>query len=208
MWQAAVVISQYLEQQSAAYLTGKTVLELGAGAGLPSLLAALQGAKLAVVTDYPDNNLIENLCFNVSGCFPDASSKQRIVARGYLWGSDTQPLLKLLPKSTEGIERSGFDTLILADLLFNHACHESLLKTIIQTLAKHVNASALVFFTPYRPWLLEKDMAFFDLVREDGQLYVEELGQWMMDEVMFKEDRGDEKLRRTVFGFRLRWSRM
>ena len=48
-------------------------------------------------------------------------------------------------------------------------------------------------------------MAFFDLVRERGDMMVEELGEWEMERVMFEEDRGDEKLRRTVFGWGIRW---
>jgi predicted nicotinamide N-methyase len=41
------------------------VLELGAGSGLPSLVAALNGATKIVVTDYPDADLIENLAYNI-----------------------------------------------------------------------------------------------------------------------------------------------
>jgi nicotinamide N-methyltransferase len=47
---------------------GKTVLELGAGAGLPSLVCALNGASQVVVTDYPDAELIENLRYNIDHC--------------------------------------------------------------------------------------------------------------------------------------------
>ena len=62
-----------------------------------------------------------------------------------------------------------------------------------------------MFFTPYRPWLLAKDLAFFDLAR-DGGLVVEKLCEEVMEEVMFEDDPGDEKVRRTVFGFEMRWS--
>ena len=46
----------------------KTVLELGAGAGLPSLVCALNGASQTVVTDYPDPELVENLQYNIDHC--------------------------------------------------------------------------------------------------------------------------------------------
>ena len=49
-------------------MQGKTVLELGAGGGLPSLVCALSGAAQVVVTDYPDADLIENLRYNVTHC--------------------------------------------------------------------------------------------------------------------------------------------
>lgn len=49
-------------------MKGQTVLELGAGAGLPSLVCAINGAKQVVLTDYPDADLVENLRYNVEHC--------------------------------------------------------------------------------------------------------------------------------------------
>lgn len=62
-----------------------------------------------------------------------------------------------------------------------------------------------MFFTPYRPWLFEKDMAFFELARESG-FDVEKIIEEKVEKVMFEEDRGNEELRRTVFGYRLTWA--
>lgn len=110
--------------------------------------------------------------------------------------------------------------LILADLLFNHSEHAKLIKTVQLTLKKASASRAYVFFTPYRPWLLEKDLAFFDLAREAG-FTVTKTFEKTMDKVMFEEDPGvsvrwsnlnldtndikDEQLRRTVFGYELSW---
>jgi nicotinamide N-methyltransferase len=98
----------------------------------------------------------------------------------------------------------GFEVLILADLLFNHSEHGKLVSTIETTLQKTEEAKALVFFTPYRPWLYEKDMAFFDLAMEKG-FVVEKVLEEKMERVMFESDPGDEELRRTVFGFVVKW---
>lgn len=98
----------------------------------------------------------------------------------------------------------GFDTLILADLLFNHSQHAALVSTVQATLARTADAKALVFFTPYTPWKYDKDMAFFDLAREGG-FVVSQVVKRVMDKVMFKDDRGDELLRRTVFGYEMSW---
>lgn len=114
--------------------------------------------------------------------------------QGYLWGAT-------LPQSLSG----GFDLLILADLMFNHSEHNKLLKTVINTMRRIPSSRALVFFTPYRPWLLENDMAFFELARQGG-FFVEKVLEKVMEKVMFEEDRGDELLRRTVFGYELRWN--
>lgn len=214
LWNAGRIISHYLER-NAFLLKDATVLELGAGAGLPSLVSSLLGAARVVVTDYPDPDLIQNLAWNIEHCLADASSspdasanlkeipKDVITPLGYCWGADTTPLLSPLA-SSPSIPSPKFDILILADLLFNHSEHAKLLSTIQLTLSHAPSAKALVFFTPYRPWLLEKDLAFFDLCRKGG-MSVEKVLEEKMEAVMFEEDRGDEELRRTVFGYIVRW---
>jgi len=187
------------------------------------------------VTDYPEPALIENLKLNVQEAQRMMAQHERkcdIVAQGYLWGADTKPLLEHLDHEvTVSPLRGGgnkFDLLILGDLLFNHSEHTKLLLSIRRTLARSADARAVVFFTPYRPWLLKEDLAFFELVQrvgspqedglpaavdlseqqqeeeariaEDGfgSLKVYKVLEHLMDDVMFKEDRGDERLRRTV----------
>jgi nicotinamide N-methyltransferase len=214
LWNAGRVISIYLESQS-SLIKAKTILELGAGAGLPSLVCALLGAEIVVVTDFPDPDLIENIRYNVEHCQESSTIYEPIdiekVARveGYLWGADPAILLThIAPTSTSRASPAqdppGFDILILADLLFNHSEHAKLISTVQQTLSRSPSSKAFVFFTPYRPWLLEKDLAFFGLAREAG-FRVEKVLEQIVEKVMFEEDRGDEKIRRTVFGYVLTW---
>lgn len=212
LWNAGRLISTYLERNPSLVID-KTVLELGAGAGLPSLVCAVLGAARVVVTDYPDPDLIANLQLNIdafrvpgAGCGggeEEEEEEKRIVAEGYCWGADPTPLISHLPSAEH--ERDGFDVLILADLLFNHSEHGKLVATLQATLSKKEGSKALVFFTPYRPWLYAKDMAFFDLVKETG-FTVEKILEEKMEKVMFENDPGDEELRRTVFGFEVRWA--
>ena len=49
LWNAGRLISTYLEKNP-SLIINKTVLELGAGAGLPSLVCGVLGAKKVVVT--------------------------------------------------------------------------------------------------------------------------------------------------------------
>ncbi|OAG08587.1 uncharacterized protein CC84DRAFT_1162506 [Paraphaeosphaeria sporulosa] len=197
LWNAGRTLSDYLEERAEYLIKGKSVLELGAGAGLPSIVCALSGANEVVVTDYPDAELVENLRYNVDHC--NALPEQvKFAAEGYLWGAPTDELTKNLSDS------SGFDVLILADLLFNHSEHAKLVKTVQLMLKKSPDSRAFVFFTPYRPWLLEKDLAFFDLARKSG-FVVNKTFEKVMDKVMFEKDPGDELLRRTVYGYELTW---
>ena len=185
MWQAGRTIANYLEENKSEVVHNKSVLELGAGAGLPSLICGINGARAVVVTDYPDSDLIENLALNVKGC-KSLPVMSKVHAAGYLWGADTAELQRLVPETEQ---EGGFDLLILADLLFNHSEHTKLLQSIQRTLKKAPEAQALVFFTPYRPWLLEKDLAFFSLAKKGG-FAVEKILEHVMEKVMFDEDPG------------------
>lgn len=136
--------------------------------------------------------------YNITHC-ASLPTPSNIVAEGYLWGAPVGDVIKHIPNGDE-----AFDVLILADLLFNHSEHAKLIKTVQLTLKKGPESRAYVFFTPYRPWLLEKDLAFFDLARKAG-FAVEKTFEKVMEKVMFEEDPGDELLRRTVYGYELSW---
>ena len=171
------------------------MLEFGAGAGLPSFVTAMLGARKVVITDYPDQDLLENLKYNISttqSLLP--SPKPSMAVEGYLWGASTSHLLSHV--SSQNSENTtftpvatGFDTLILADLIFNHTEHAKLLQTVQSTLRRSAEARALVFFSPHRPWLLHKDLAFFELAREGG-FEVQKMVERVMEKAMFEVDRG------------------
>ncbi|KAI4201461.1 MAG: hypothetical protein LQ350_003220 [Teloschistes chrysophthalmus] len=200
LWNGAQVVTDYLHDHAKDLVMGRNVLELGAGAGLPSLAAAIWGAEHVVLTDYPDEDLVDNMRINVNAAKDVLSHRFPIVVQGYVWGASAKSLLSDL-----GPESGGFDTLILADLLFNHSQHVALTSTIRATLKRSESAKALVFFTPYTPWKYDKDMAFFDLAKDAG-FRVTQVVKRVMDKLMFKDDRGDELLRRTVFGYELTWA--
>ncbi|RPB19089.1 hypothetical protein L211DRAFT_665711 [Terfezia boudieri ATCC MYA-4762] len=226
LWNSGRVLAHYLERHASSLVTGKDVLELGAGSGLPGIVCgAVGGARrvnpqVQVVTDYPSAALISNIQYNID--HTPLLDQHRVFARGYLWGRDPTPLLPEIieaeicdPPTTHHSQTTNptnintntnvFSLLILSDLLFNHSEHHSLINTILLTLSKSDPAAcAVVFFTPHRPWLYEKDMAFFELAREEG-LAVDKVLEEVLPEPMFEIDRGDRELRRRVFGYKLRW---
>ena len=61
------------------------MLELGAGAGLPGILAALQGAEMVILSDYPSSSLLANLRTNVDENVP-AHLHDRVIVEGHVWG--------------------------------------------------------------------------------------------------------------------------
>ncbi|KAJ0109985.1 nicotinamide n-methyltransferase [Diaporthe amygdali] len=215
LWNGSRVAAQYFEADPAGTVRDRTVLELGAGAGLPSLVAAALGARRVVMTDFPDADIIATMEKNIDVCsiIPAAggvavdkdgkalTKADVIVAKGFVWGFDPLPLLAELPAS-----HPKFDVLVLADLLFRHSEHGKLLDTIRDTMARDAGARAYVFFTSYRPWLAHKDMAFFDLARERG-FVVDKVLERKMERPLFEDDPGDEEVRKTCTGWVVRWPR-
>jgi hypothetical protein len=128
-------------------VAGCTTLELGAGAGLPSLSAALGGADAVVCTDYgteADDSLVAALRANAAAL---AAARDAATAAGaaawcdvqvapHVWGTDCAPLLALLPPAKQAAAAASdaaaprrFDRIFLADLLFNRQSHRQLLAT-------------------------------------------------------------------------------
>ena len=113
-----------------------TLVELGAGLALPSIVAAKTaqasrrwvhggtGPALVVATDYPDEQLLANIAHNAALNLPPQLMDARFRVRGHLWGSDVSPLLALTP------QRKGFDIVVLADLVYKSSLHAELLRSM------------------------------------------------------------------------------
>jgi len=183
-----------------------------------------------IITDYPDNDLITNIQYNAEHVTPQQTKDGTVVVQGYLWGSNTRPLLAHLnPAMSDASSGSSptqeaaqptqlFDTIILSDLLFNHSQHRSMLKTCKETL-KPGTGRVFVFFTHHRPWLADADNKFFEIAaapviehpegdessddeRDPGGFgfKVEKVLEEKMTP-MFLEDPGSEEVRATVHGY-------
>lgn len=152
-WNASRSFASFLDKTKLC--RDRTVLELGAGGALPSIIAVISGASKVVVTDYPDSPLIDNICHNVAENI-HISLRDRISVEGYIWGQDTKPLRDFLP-----LGQIGFDIIILSDLIFNHSQHDALLNTCEQSLSTDPSACVLAFYTHHRPHLAHRDMEFF-----------------------------------------------
>ncbi|KAI0725727.1 nicotinamide N-methyltransferase [Fomitopsis betulina] len=203
LWNASRSFATYLDNHPELY-RDRAVLELGAGGGLPGIVAANNGARTVVLTDYPDAALIDNLEINVNGSIPLAHGKrQSVQVKGYIWGHPVEPLLETVRREDTA---TGFDLVIMSDLIFNHSQHDALLKTCEETLTREKSLEQpqpclLVFYTHHRPHLAHRDMGFFSKAKERG---------WKCEEIvterfppMFPEDSGDEEVRAIVHGWHL-----
>lgn len=187
LWNAGIFTADYLDKHADTLVKGKKVLELGAAAGLPSIIASLNDASIVVCTDYPDPELINNIKENFSYLPQDKLAPHEVT--GYIWGNDYTEITK----SIEG----KFDTIILSDLVFNHTEHHKLLTTCKDLLDK--NGRCLVVFSPHRPHLLEDDLRFFETAKDYGfRTEKIDLVSW---KPMFEEDAETADIRARVYSF-------
>ncbi|ODV79930.1 uncharacterized protein CANTADRAFT_25722 [Suhomyces tanzawaensis NRRL Y-17324] len=191
LWNAGIFTADYLDKNAASLVQGKRILELGAAAALPSLIASLNGAKEVVSTDYPDPELIQNIEWNFDNLAKEAEVSPYSV-KGYIWGNDVGDLIS----STED-EDNKFDLIILSDVVFNHTEHDKLLKTCRDTLKK--DGKCLVVFSPHRPWLLEKDLEFFTRC-EEHEFKAEKI-DLVVWKPMFEEDEETAEIRARVYSY-------
>lgn len=197
LWNAGRISAEYLEQNAAQLVQGKDILELGAAAGVPSIVCAINGARTVVMTDYSDPDLVQNMKENAASAYAAGliPPNSHLHVAGYKWGAATDDLLSYLPggngseKANNHHDEQGFDVLIMADVVYSHREHGNLILTMHRTLKKSPEAVALVIFTPYQPWLLPKTEKFFPLAEENG-FTVRKLFEKTMDKVLFEEDPG------------------
>ncbi|KAG0148873.1 hypothetical protein CROQUDRAFT_669572 [Cronartium quercuum f. sp. fusiforme G11] len=121
----------------------KRILELGAGAGLASVAAALYGSCETIVSsDWPNGQILETLEKNLRSNVPHSSVWKVI---GHRWGHATDELL-FKPSGGGGPDQlARFDLILLADVLWIRDSHEDLLNTVIDTLSR--KSDAMVYLT-------------------------------------------------------------
>ena len=148
-----------------------------------------------ILTDYPDQALVDNLVFNIEQNI-ELARRGAVCVMGYIWGQPVDPLLRTLLPDTTDLDagpHTFFDLILLSDLIFNHSqvqrpvsshgttktdrlyariclfsCekHRALLTTCELAIAP--GGCVLVLYTHHRPHLAKRDMEFFDMARECG----------------------------------------
>jgi len=131
LWPASIVLAHWIAQESSrALLRGKRVLELGAGCGLPGLVAASYTSAASVaVTDYFEDTMA-NLKYNVS-----ANKAAGLIGRGGCKSCTVHQVDWANTALWEASEetRPSFDVVIGADLVY----HDDVIPIFLSTL-QHV----------------------------------------------------------------------
>lgn len=123
IWISALFLADHihlLNLDRYRFLPKIRILELGAGAGLPGILIAkTRGDVQVVLSDYPDQQLIDTLNQNVVANISDGS----VHVVPYDWSTgDIAPFHALSP--------GGFDVIIAADTLWNGDLHDAFLRSL------------------------------------------------------------------------------
>lgn len=121
LWPVAVLLGHYLASSAgAAVLADQTVVELGAGTGLPSLVAA-EFAKQIVVTDGNGDHVLDLLRRNVES--KSQASRCQLSVEQLVWG-DREHLKRVQDQAPQ------VDVVIAADVVQWPSVVEPLLHTV------------------------------------------------------------------------------
>ncbi|GAA5988218.1 hypothetical protein JCM10908_002117 [Rhodotorula pacifica] len=118
----------------------QTVVELGAGAGLPALMAARAGARRVVITDYDDPLIVANMRDNIALALRDLPDvRARVAAEGHSWGEEAS-LSRVLAANDD----SRFSLILLADTLWVSSAHDLLLSSLTRLFDRSASARIAV----------------------------------------------------------------
>uniref|UniRef100_A0A7S4Q5D6 Calmodulin-lysine N-methyltransferase n=1 Tax=Alexandrium monilatum TaxID=311494 RepID=A0A7S4Q5D6_9DINO len=127
VWRAALILCRYLEQEESVGggpVRGRSVLELGSGAGLVGLLCAHLGAAAVTLSD--QETVLPITRHNAELNRPSLATGAVVRVQEVHWGRDVR---RVLP-------RGSFDLIVGSDLTFFEHLHRQLLLTLLQIISE------------------------------------------------------------------------
>lgn len=204
IWASSLYLSDHLDQlglqshlQSASPGDPPRILELGASAGLPSIMIAkLYPEVLVTATDYPDTKLIQTLTENVLA----NGVKGRCKVFPFAWGTDPSPIF---------YQNRRFNIVIAADTLWNPDLHEIFIHSLRSTLKRDLSSRIyLVVGLHTGRYTIQ---SFLNRVSKSGFLIVsieekDRNGSTTRDWETFREKEDEKERRGWVIWIQLKWN--
>eukprot|EP01038_Epipyxis_sp_PR26KG_P015008 gene15008-20193_t len=174
IWQGSILLSEFLNQRSIVdiYIKGNSIIEFGSAAGLPSLTCHQNFAKLVCASDYPANEVINNLKLNIlnNKKINDISVMSTNDSRSdasdgiievipHIWGESVEELITV----NNG---NCYDVVIAAECLWNHNSHQVFLNSINSVLKPR--GYLFISYSHHIPGLENEDLNFFKLASQLG----------------------------------------
>jgi nicotinamide N-methyltransferase len=161
IWPGSFVLSDYLQLHS-ELCRDKNVIELGAGTALPSLVASYLNASWVLVTDYPDNSVIQNLQEVIEA----NKTTHNTTVCSHEWGSSISGLFTCLN------DTRLFDLILVAEPLWKdtYPLHKQLLSSIKRLLASDGKALITFAHRPTTNHCPANDLEFFTRGRSEFAL--------------------------------------
>jgi nicotinamide N-methyltransferase len=170
LWNGAVALSEELLERR-RYIEGKRVLELGAAAGLPSIVVGKMEPRLLCASDYPSPTVLATLQKNL------VNNQVTGHVVGHVWGTDVSPLLR-------AINGERYDVIVASECIWRHECHDDLLTTITGCVGD--GGVVIMTYSHHIPGLEEEDDRFLQKALASGltveeQKTIEIKSQWDPD---------------------------
>lgn len=150
VWDTAPVMCEFLIDHAKRLLAGRSVVEVGAGTGLPGLVSARLGPSSVVLTDLPSElELLEkNVEVNVA-----QGKEADVTVRACAWGE------------LDEWQGEVFDTVLCSDVLYHQP--RNILKALANTLEVLCSkrSGVVVFAYHFRENLIH-DAQFFEFIDE------------------------------------------
>lgn len=166
LWKGAIELANFLVESShtdPTFIQDRHVVEFGAGAGLPSIIAKRLGARLVCASDYPSPSVLVALEKNASINLPGDVGNSFFVT-GHKWGDDVNELIC-------HTQSQKYDIILASECLWKHGESHALL---LQSMEESIRVGGIVImtFSHHIPCLEANDLAFFDLAEGTGNFRV------------------------------------
>jgi len=155
VWNAALQASEIITEKAEFNVDGKRVLEIGAGAGLPGIIAVYSDAMETVISDYPAKQILDNIQTNLEINL-SRTQLTKVSVIGHEWGQTNDELCTTRP--------GAFDKIIASDCFWMESQHENLAKSVKALLARDGEFLAVAGFHTGRA----KVAGFFDAAEKAG----------------------------------------
>lgn len=195
IWPGTYVLADFLDNNP-SICRSRTVLELGAGCSLPSLVSSIHGATRTVATDYPDDTIIGNIKDVVK-----TNGIDNVIILPYEWGTNPSLLLDAISdisdddSSTTNAQQDWrqqhYDVILLAEVLWKdtYPYHSDLLFTVQSCLSPSGIVLITIVHRPTANHSIDQDLEFLSQAKEQYGLQCRYLGLNHDYKDVFEDDR-------------------